>query len=77
MIRMWSSGLINFFATITSYVLLCVKDSIFAVYISPSRFTLWDFLANTTGTWKCCAVIQAIPIPDASIVRILVIGASA
>ena len=35
------------------------------------------FVANTTGTWKCCATTQAMPIPDASIVRILLIGFSA
>ena len=72
----WSSGPRNFLERITSYTFLWVKDSTLVVYISPSRFTLCAFLAKTTGTSKYCAAIQAIPIPDASIVRILVIGQS-
>ena len=73
----WSSGPRNFLDRITSYTFLCVKDSTLEQYISPSRFRLWAFLAKMTGTSKYCAAIQAIPMPDASIVRILVIGQSA
>ena len=40
----------NVMETITSYTLLCVKDSILVEYTSPSIFTDWDFFANTTGT---------------------------
>ena len=38
---------------------LWVKDSTSATYISPSMLMLLDFLAKTTGAWKCLAVIQA------------------
>jgi hypothetical protein len=54
-----------------------VKDSTFEQYISPSRFRLCAFFAKTTGTSKYCAAMQAIPMPEASIVRIFVIGQSA
>ena len=46
----------------------------FVVYTSPAIFFVFVFLANTTGTSKYSATIQAIPIPDASIVRILLIS---
>ena len=42
-------------------------------YIVASILILFAFLAKTTGTPKYCAAIQAIPIPDASIVSIFVI----
>ena len=29
-----------------------------AVYTSPAIFLVWFFLANTTGTWNCCAAKQ-------------------
>ena len=35
-----------------------------------------DFLANNTGTWKYTAVRLAMPMPDASMVRILSIWRS-
>ena len=73
----WSSGPRNFLERMTSYTFLCVKDSTLEVNISPSRFRLCAFFAKTTGTWKYWATRQAIPIPEASIVRIFVIGASA
>ena len=66
-----------FFDTMTSYTFLCVNDSIFVEYTSPSILMLCVFFANTTGTPKCCATTQAIPIPEASIVKILLIGLSA
>ena len=37
----------------------------------------WAFFANTTGTPKCRATTHAMPMPDASMVRIFVTGASA
>ena len=40
-------------------------------------FTLLAFLANTTGTPKCWAATQAMPMPEASMVRILLMGAPA
>ena len=43
------------------------------VYTSPSMFLLLAFLANTTGTLKCRAAMQAMAMPDASMVRILLI----
>ena len=46
------------------------------MYISPSMLILLVFLANTTGASKYFATIQAIPMPDASIVKILLIGLS-
>ena len=45
--------------------------------MSPSRLMDCAFFANTTGTPKCRATTQAMPMPDASIVRIFVTGASA
>ena len=43
------------------------------VYWSPSRLMDCAFLANTTGTLpKCWAATHAMPMPDASMVRILV-----
>jgi len=50
LISTWSSFPRNFLATITSYTLLWVKDSILVTYCSPSRLMLWDFFAKTTGT---------------------------
>ena len=44
------------------------------IYTSPAIFFVFVFLANTTGTSKYSATLQAIPIPDASIVRILLIA---
>ena len=57
---------------------------LFALIISPlfpnpdlgaivpaAGLILFVFFANTTGTPKCCATMHAIPIPDASMVRIL------
>ena len=54
-----------------------VKDSTWEVYTSPAMFLVWFFLAKITGQWKNCAVIQAIPMPEASIVRILFTSQSA
>ena len=59
------------FFTITSYVRLCVKLLICVEYTSPSMFMLWVFFANTTGQLKYCAVMHAIPMPEASMVSIL------
>ena len=69
MISTLSPGLRKRLATMTSYRRLCVKDSIGADSIVPSRLIDWDFFANTTGTLKYCAAIAAMPMPDASIVR--------
>ena len=71
--RMWSSGDKNFFETITSYTLPCVNDWILVLKLLSSRLILFDFFANTTGTSNSLATIAAIPIPLASIVRILLI----
>ena len=75
--RMWSSGDKNFFETITSYTLPCVNDWILVLKLLSSRLILFDFFANTTGTSNSLATIAAIPIPLASIVRILLIFLSA
>ena len=64
----------NSLDTIMSYTLPCVNDSTFVVYTSPAMFFVCVFFANTTGTSKISATTQAIPIPDASIVRILLIS---
>ena len=40
--------------------------------MSPSRFFDSDFFAKTTGTPKYCAVMHAMPMPDASTVSIFV-----
>ena len=45
--------------------------------MSPSRLMDWAFLANTTGTPKWRATTHAMPMPEASMVRIFVMGASA
>ena len=76
MMRMWSSGDRNFFETMISNTFFLVKDSTLEVNISPSKLMLAAFLANTTGTLKHSAATQAIPIPEASMVRILLIGLS-
>ena len=73
MMRILSSGDRNAFFTITSYVRPWVKLFICVEYTSPSMFMLWVFFANTTGQLKYCAVMQAIPMPDASMVSILLI----
>ena len=41
------------------------------VYTSPAMFLVLFFLAKMTGTPKDWAVIQAMPMPEASMVRIL------
>ena len=74
MINTLSSGDKNFLETMTWFLHLCVKDSTSATYISPSILILLDFLANTTGTLKYFATTHAIPIPEASIVTILLIS---
>jgi len=43
----------------------------YAITQATNEWTTELTCANTTGTPKCLATIQAIPIPDASIVRIL------
>lgn len=63
----------DFLDTITWFLFLCVKDSTSAVYISPSRLMLLDFFAKTTGTPNSIATTAAIPIQEASMVRILLI----
>ena len=51
-----------------------ILDQFIVVYTSPAMFFVCVFFANTTGTSKISATTQAIPIPDASIVRILLIS---
>ena len=49
-----------------------MKDSTLLVYTAPAIFLDLLFLAKTTGTSKNSATMQAIPIPEASIVSIFV-----
>ena len=57
-----------------SYTRPWVKDSTLEVYTSPAMFLVWVFLAKITGQWKYWATTQAIPMPEASMVRILLIS---
>ena len=69
----WSSASKYFLDTMTGNSLRLVNEYTVVVYWSPSRLMDWAFLANTTGTspkWR--AAQQAMPMPDASMVRILV-----
>ena len=70
----WSSGPRYLRETITGNSRCLVKEYTVVTYWSPSRLIDCAFLANTTGTLpKCLAATHAMPMPDASIVRILVI----
>ena len=55
---------------------LWVKDWMRVEYMVPSKLMDWVFFANTTGTPKWCATTAAMPMPEASMVRILLMGLS-
>ena len=67
----------NFLETMTSNVRPCVKLWMLVQYTVPSRLMLWLFFANTTGAPKISPTIAAMPMPEASMVRILLMGLSA
>ena len=71
MMRICSPGFRYFFDTTTWFFRLWVYDITSVANISLSILLPADFFAKTTGTPKYTAVRQAMPIPDASIVRIL------
>ena len=74
MSRTWSSGPRYFLDTMTGNSRCLVNEYTVDTYWSPSRLIDCAFLANTTGTlpkWR--AATQAMPMPEASMVRIFVI----
>ena len=72
-----SPGPRNFLDTMISYTRPWVKDSTWAEYTSPAMFLVLFFLAKSTGTPNCWATTQAMPMPEASMVRIFVTWSSA
>ena len=75
MMKTWSSGPRYFLDTMTCEMFLCVNDSTSTQYTEPSMLMLLAFLAKTAGTSKTLAATAAMPMPLASMVRILLMGA--